>query len=58
MALSTLMQRTFAADDGLSRPVDTAETKQINQPLGMSLDKPAADAYLCITVDQSHGQHY
>lgn len=58
MALSTLMQSTFAADDGLSRPVDTAVSKQINQPLGLSLDKPAADAYLCITVDQNHGQHY
>jgi hypothetical protein len=58
MALSTVMQSTFAADDGLSRPVDTAVTEHISQPPGLSLDKPAADAYLRRTVDQNYGQHY
>lgn len=58
MAVSTLIHRTFALDDGLSRPVDTVVTKQTNQPPDLQFDRLVVEACLCIRVDHKHGQYY
>lgn len=48
-------QRGTGAGQGLSRPDDTAEIINNNQPLCISLDKPGTDPYLGLSDDQ-HGE--
>lgn len=55
-ALAPLRPPDARAPEGLSRPADSFENEQENQPLAASLDKAASQAYLCQSGDKAEGR--